>query len=951
MPSVAEFECSLSGALQNAAKVLERTRYPKLAGDVPHEYRDKFQVVESVVRASCAAFVGCLERLGVDDAVLRRLVEAGARSEVTLESRSRETCTFLRRTRTAADVVTCTDMVRETVLRRVHEVDVYHWRVEAEWQLCAVTGTARADALVVRSVTFAGDVTTTLDRSPFAEHVERDPVELSLTWLLRVLSRSPTELDGVFVIDRAAAACRTPRRNPDTEAAVCFLRAAAAWGGALTAYADRLFAIDEHANEDLDVCAAANVFMPALPLMEEAASSSAAIGAAAPDGAAPGRSGRCGSSRSGSEAWTGGALSAGDTKRFVDESVRQLDETLALVSAWPAAGLVSAASGRLAVAAAYIARLARAGTEAVGYVEDLLRRQLVAALGQEVTSADFDAYMRHHTRRLFDAAHGPLPLCVPVRAAPGRHPEGAVSVESGGEVVEPAASLLVDACACTRFALNTSAEVSVRGRTHVHAHVLHRFCPEEKANLVLHARARQFGGFIVLLGVVAEKGLFLPKHAMIVQNKDEYTIPLDVAEIPTQAEFRDAIASLSPEQQLFAKAYRGMQLEATLFGVCVVQIKPQLERVLNLPRDALVKELELTQHLLELFAEYNISPDLLAYQPPHEAAAVAAADQAPDATPLRARVAEVRERVRAVAEMVADAKQEALAEAAAAAAVEAQKIEEDKRAKKEREREGCVRLLEYELDHQEREHKEMSSCVGVLSCCTKACAAPPSAGRRGKRSTGANRKKAEEMYDDPTWSCWTCGIDVDGLAPPQPPDAETNTRARHNADETRVVSPAAAEGLGSDVCRLPALMERALSSPVADGACMRPTVVTAGNSWTKTTQASLVSAPKASVLGHSEQKGEQQKAFDLLDALTRSGLLAIDDADMHVLSVASHCFEQTLIDTLVQGNVNPIEKVEVSLLLAAAAVYGVDADALLAADQKKRVGAHTPLLLADAVAV
>ena len=58
--------------------------------------------------------------------------------------------------------------------------------------------------------------------------------------------------------------------------------------------------------------------------------------------------------------------------------------------------------------------------------------------------------------------------------------------------------------------------------------------------------------------------------------------------IPTPAEFRDAIESLSPEQQRFAKAYRGMQLASTLFAVAVVQIKPQLERLLGLPNDRYV---------------------------------------------------------------------------------------------------------------------------------------------------------------------------------------------------------------------------------------------------------------------------------------------------------------------------------------------------------------------------
>ncbi len=52
--------------------------------------------------------------------------------------------------------------------------------------------------------------------------------------------------------------------------------------------------------------------------------------------------------------------------------------------------------------------------------------------------------------------------------------------------------------------------------------------------------------------------------------------------------FRDAIESLSPEQQRFARAFRAMQLESTLFAVCVIPTRPQLERLLGLPIDSLV---------------------------------------------------------------------------------------------------------------------------------------------------------------------------------------------------------------------------------------------------------------------------------------------------------------------------------------------------------------------------
>ena len=44
-----------------------------------------------------------------------------------------------------------------------------------------------------------------------------------------------------------------------------------------------------------------------------------------------------------------------------------------------------------------------------------------------------------------------------------------------------------------------------------------------------------------------------------------------------------------------------MQLESSVFAVCVVQLKPQLEALLGLSDDALTKEIRLTQDLLSLF--------------------------------------------------------------------------------------------------------------------------------------------------------------------------------------------------------------------------------------------------------------------------------------------------------------------------------------------------------------
>ena len=84
-------------------------------------------------------------------------------------------------------------------------------------------------------------------------------------------------------------------------------------------------------------------------------------------------------------------------------------------------------------------------------------------------------------------------------------------------------------------------------------------------------------------------------------------------ELPTAKEFRDAVKSLSLEQQSFARAFRKMQLASSVFGVCIIQMKPQLEAMLGLPPDSLAKEMKLTQDLTELFVEYQVPSDMLSY--------------------------------------------------------------------------------------------------------------------------------------------------------------------------------------------------------------------------------------------------------------------------------------------------------------------------------------------------
>merc|ERR1719479_549906 len=94
-------------------------------------------------------------------------------------------------------------------------------------------------------------------------------------------------------------------------------------------------------------------------------------------------------------------------------------------------------------------------------------------------------------------------------------------------------------------------------------------------------------------------------------------------------------------------------------------------------------------------------------------------------------------------------------------------------------------------------------------------------------------------------------------------------------------------------------------------------------------QKALLASPTTSTLSASEQKEEKDRAFDLLDTLTKSGALPIEHASLHIVLAAAHCFDKSVMETVIQDNCNPIEKVERSTLIMASTVHQLPAAALV----------------------
>jgi len=140
---------------------------------------------------------------------------------------------------------------------------------------------------------------------------------------------------------------------------------------------------------------------------------------------------------------------------------------------------------------------------------------------------------------------------------------------------------------------------------------------------------------------------------------------------------------------------------------------------------------------------------------------------------------------------------------------------------------------------------------------------------------------------------------------------------------------------------------------------LNPTILKPGKTWTLKAGAPLVrgggggSQPKSistTLIQPDKQRVERDKAFDLLDALTKSGSLPLSHTSLHVIVCATIKFDESIMDTVIQRNINPIEKTECASLVLAGVVHGLprnDCSAMLKTEHIKRISALSPLLFSE----
>lgn len=937
----------LHEALARCRDVLETNRNPVVPWDVEHTYQDKFSLAEWSVKSGAAVQLAMLRKMGLTEEKLGVVLGwRDAKKSVVLGFKGTVLCDFDRKEereiKSADKTEVKNSLFGKTSVQVVHTETRYFWKLKSTWELAVWPGCSLEEKLVLGSGEGTNVMCTLSEEKTISSPINHE-CDLSLNWLLAcVRSSGVGGVDLDFSIDRTNKDCKTPSRNPQVKDAISAFDAAGVFFG------------DMH-SKLIELVFPGTSLFPALKSLKYSSNRSSWLSLCwssfpekvlCPVGAMfcfedEGKGGDDCDAAADAEKKV--YLASGDWPLFEQAMLQGFDshvDTL-LQNTRVKIGEVELEAMDLATkefcevvaAASYLQVRSIRPTQYVMRVEEMLETQLSQAIGKVLCAQDFHEYMEYHNRRLFKEAYRPTPFCQVIRR-PGLSPEGAVSIEfkENGQELYTTTFKSPEAQWPMHFALDSSSKISFLGDRYVHGAILHEFS-HSRPMLQLRAKARQFSSFVLMVGSIASKEEFKPSAALIVSNQAELVMMLDVSTVPTAKEFKDAIASLSPEQQRFCNAFRGMQISSSLFAVLVVQIKPQMERVLNLPADSLTKEIALTNSLMDLFIKYQIPADLLSF------------NGDPTCT-MSEKLDFVKKHVAGIQDMIKEAEAQDLKDALK------QRVHDDL-CQSSSDDEGDAGLSSELFDNQPtttglrfkkaKMHSKSRSRGGGGSAYRGAPAMPMPVGAM------MNRRAAPRALAN------SFGM----AAPPPPPQSYAALESAHfdmqshqeqvndaipnnNNNNTQTSAGETNSGFtwlqsssstAPDYTTLPKLLEQRAERFDQDSQ-LRPTIIKPGSSWNKSEKKSLLSPLQKHFLNDKDsQNTEKRRAFDLLDALSRSGGLPCDFSELHVICACTHSFDKTLINVVIQDNVNPIEKVQRSSLIMANTLHGLPVPSLVQAEQ------------------
>eukprot|EP01035_Chromulina_nebulosa_P031410 gene31410-41879_t len=549
----------------NAVLGNEKAQQLSSPEQAPHSYQDKYVLVEQLTKCIGATALNSLIEIGFTPPILEQLVNFSRQSTITLRLDATHECKFIKEQDRTEDSphqlqteVSQSLFGGKVTTKVVTKITEYFYKYSVKYQLSAIIGVGETikDNIVIRSRSASQEVVRRSKQSPFPE-VETFKHDLEIHQLLSLLDGNHSIN---FSINRMLKQCFTPVRNPDVEKVVIFFHKMYNWLSKLERYFTETVtaAISRPVGDEVSK-AARDIFIPLIPLfrvMPEASDASAVAmvkDTAGESTVAPVDRTVVSAVAEEAEQGAGPSLTSEDVSLLLQEHQRSLTSKLLSMQKIyasvndPTNNLFSVAEAQLSVLCGHLKLSIATYIKLIRFVEDLIRSQLIRALGREVSPIDFQLYMSFHYRKLYRPEYQPVPFSYAVRRSPLHTPEGTVRIEiqtdqarvftsSGGSNggFQPIDTLCrssntgaaissgaAHAISEMSMAIDAATRIRFRGVCHVHGWLAQSFKDSSPSpTLRMVASARQFSSYIVLLGSISSATTFEPKFAVMLQNKD-----------------------------------------------------------------------------------------------------------------------------------------------------------------------------------------------------------------------------------------------------------------------------------------------------------------------------------------------------------------------------------------------------------------------------------------------
>ena len=443
---------------------------------------------------------------------------------------------------------------------------------------------------------------------PIGSNTKVQEYDLDVTLLLG--SIDDVSLQMIFTVDKSDPACKTPRVNKNVAAVLNHCSAVKQWVSKIREFfigsIHPLFANSFNTHGHLKDISAAGVFNPVASLFFDSSNSPAVstnISIAA-------------------------VMDTTSVNNALNQQLKSLDnETSKIASFFPSSNgkaLVRYSEVGFLITLDHVAGLAKFYEESMVSVDSMLRQQLLGSVDRIFTAADISEYMRYHNRKLFKDLYRPVSFSYAVRRSAAHAPDGFIRIEESflpQQLASSPTNIPIEttvrydpnvAGSTTEVVINAASSIRISGPKYYHSYFAHRFSSSAAPSIQLQltAESKQYSSFAVLLGRLTTTGTFHPVQGFVIQNTAEVVVPLEATYLPTAKEYKESnTSSPASVQWKISEAYRMKRLQNSIFAICVIQVKPHLEQVLKLPADSLSREIALTQSVIDLFINHQITAD------------------------------------------------------------------------------------------------------------------------------------------------------------------------------------------------------------------------------------------------------------------------------------------------------------------------------------------------------